>query len=772
MADTFDKGINETADRGDLQDGEMRSMAGLVYKPNDKRAHLVNPSTAFSAAASSVQDLEMLPFDNGPDTLLARAGDSIYAEDVAAASPSLGTANLSPSLTGLSGDRMVAAHYEDKWFMSLGAGQKPQVVKSSGSLPLTSRRWGLAAPVEALTFTTSAGAATLYHPQAVDTNNNWTDPTDAYDADDDTFAYSTIDAFDGEGTPPLNTLDLGDWQANAGPGNVLYVRWSFETETENGNVVLQLQYREEGTTVGQWDNVYIGALQASQGQTVSQVAITGNASFVELRAVLSHITGASGEAGTVKIHETWVSSGSGESNFTLSASLLYAAVESIDNEDIAGPRGPELEVTVAGFGTSNAVLLAIPTAVNSAATHWKIYRSAEGGTVNTLGLIGTIGIAQTSFTDDFSTWASTVQPDTAYPQLRSGGLFFDRDVPPPPLQYAWSHKGRMLAIDSANPRRLLASIPGRPESFPTIYSTPAPQPEHDTLLAGAEIGQVSIVATSGGISRLYDPPTIQNNVLIDGRIDRISGAPGCVGYNAFTVVPFGGVSHVAWVSPTQGVCLTNGHNWRRISDDIDWSKFKDVDMSNFVLHWDENRRVLVFAYDTAGGDNDSYYLGHVEREKVGGIAWTGPTSDAYVVRLASGRTSTGSQRIYGANDDTVKRLDDSSGVDSVSFSMQTGRRYGPNWRSYAVHDGGLRHTDFGSGATGSLAYTVGRDSSDRSHTKTVSVALASEKRTQFDISRSGEWHEYLLSGSGAAGGAFVHIDWRGDLQGKEGKVGA
>ena len=177
--DRYDQGVNEVADPTDLAPGETTACAGIWYRSGDKRAHLINPSSAFSSAASSVQDMVFLPFDNGPDALVVRANDSIYAENVAATSPTLATANISSALTSLSGDRMVASHYADQWYLALGSGQTPQVLSSTGSLPLASKAWGLRAPTEAMTATLGTGSATLYRPASTDSSTGWVNPGNA-----------------------------------------------------------------------------------------------------------------------------------------------------------------------------------------------------------------------------------------------------------------------------------------------------------------------------------------------------------------------------------------------------------------------------------------------------------------------------------------------------------------------------------------------------------------------------------------------------------------
>jgi len=224
----FNQGVNETADPTELGQGEMTACSGFWLKSGDERLHLINPSSAFSAAASSVQDISILPFDNGPDALVVRANDSMYAVDVEAANPVLDTGNVSPALTALSGDRMVAAHYNDNWYLALGPSQRPQIITSSGSLPLASRNWGLQGPKEALTFAVSGGVTSAYRATATRTATGWTNHALARDADEDTFASATL-----TGGSSAAQLELITWAADTSSTRRMNVRWALTAEGQN-----------------------------------------------------------------------------------------------------------------------------------------------------------------------------------------------------------------------------------------------------------------------------------------------------------------------------------------------------------------------------------------------------------------------------------------------------------------------------------------------------------------------------------------------------------
>ena len=55
MIDRFDQGVNETADPSDLKDGEVQQASGVVLKPGDKRAHMVNGNSPFGTTPADVR---------------------------------------------------------------------------------------------------------------------------------------------------------------------------------------------------------------------------------------------------------------------------------------------------------------------------------------------------------------------------------------------------------------------------------------------------------------------------------------------------------------------------------------------------------------------------------------------------------------------------------------------------------------------------------------------------------------------------------------------
>jgi hypothetical protein len=801
MAEQFHLGVNETADPSRLSPGELQAAAGIYYRTNDDRAWLTRGSsllfdTGGFGAPQICYGLRFIPFDLGPDVLLSRTGFTggpaaiLKAHDVAGV---VATAQLD---TLTSGDRMVDAHFNDRRYIALGEDQRGQVLSSKEGTP-EFREWGLAAPQVAPTLAAQVAGASV-RPTAAFASTGWTNPTNAFDSDADgptSFAGGTLSA-----PGSAIVLELASWQEDTGSGRKLMVDWQFagyqnpddvgteddKGETQSAGAAVRVKFeKQDSASAGAWvtfyNAVHGGSFPPKGIQTDWNADGASTTSWARFRATFTYLHGSS----TVTIRVIDVRIIRGGSLAAFSGNFLYFTSEYNQEENLAGPRSKEVTVALVAASGHNAVLMTLPPQQNDSATHHRIYRTVSDGTINTAGLIDEVPIAATTYLDDFVKYGPTVQPSLTFPLLAVGGLFFPRDNPPPALMYVWTHQGQLLGIDAVNQRSLRSSLLAYPESWPEIYVLPSiPMPEHDILIAGAAIFGFSVIATSGGMLRLDGVPRIQNGILQPGDCVRIAGAPGCVSYKAFCEIPWKGIPSIAWISPDQGICITNGHTWEFVSNDIDWSRFRDKDMSGFLLHWDKARRVLVFAYSLDGAsENDTYFLGHLERQKDhGGIAWTGPTAGQDLTFLTSGNLTGGGHRLYSATHGVssftgvpIRRQDDPESVESIAFSLRSRRQYGPDWRAVSVLDGRLRHTDWGAGSSLALAWTSGRDGGAAVHesVKTVTVSLVGARGHQFDISRSGEWHEYTLSGSVVSGDkALLDMEVDGFTQGREGKVNA
>jgi len=235
-----------------------------------------------------------------------------------------------------------------------------------------------------------------------------------------------------------------------------------------------------------------------------------------------------------------------------------------------------------------------------------------------------------------------------------------------------------------------------------------------------------------------------------------------------------GEPRVAWVS-TFGVYASNGQTVWRLSDDLNWSSaVYGANLASAVLHWDSERQVIIFAYDSdeSGTTNNRFYLFHMSPEhskQDGRPKITGPHYGAIncmtsgvisgLYRLYSGHVSDGNVYLEGGAATDASSAYSGTQVPLIAL---TGRNYNA-WRDFSAYRGNLRHTDFGVGQTCSMVWTWGRDSgSAPTGTTTKTVSLASQKGTDFFIGRSGEWAEMQITHTGSGTGAL--LDCRVDAQ--------
>jgi hypothetical protein len=485
----------------------------------------------------------------------------------------------------------------------------------------------------------------------------------------------------------------------------------------------------------------------------------------------------------IKVQDT------GASADKTATSIKYSYTEWDDtngNESIPAP-----ELADVAFTSKASVTLTLPSAaVNSTATHWRIYRSPDKGTTYQMGVIATIDIGETTYIDDFLQDSDGVdyQPPLLAPFVEftadGGSVRTYRDAEPPALKRIAYFKGGLVGLPLDDTRALAYAAPGFPESWPNFYRiTKFPFPENDNLLDLAEVGDTLVMAAKQVMIRMDEVPQSVAGTFIAAEAKAIAGAPGCVGADGLTVVNYRGVSHAAWISPENGVLVTDGHKWDSISDDLDWTQFDGFDKSGWVLHYLKHWRVLVLAYSsTSGGTNDQYFLLHIDKDHVkdnGQAKITGPHYGD-ITHIVSGQVSN-TTRVYEGHPTDGKvylNFNSSTGADSSLAYNASGnspmilkgpRRYEAKNRAYTALDGFLYHSDFGTGQTVSLKYEVGRDASGSSSSRTQSVSLAGQQYHQFDVARAGLWHEETLTHTGTGTGKIGEMTIRARVQGDEGE---
>lgn len=767
-------GYVSSRDRAALVPGELQEATGWRYKPGDgERISTATARSTFGSTGSSaiIKGLALCKYDTGgTDRLLAYSGTVIYSATPGA------TGTWSSLITGLdsSGVNLGRVHFDDTWYIGNGYDAN-KAIESDGTV----RAMSMQEPSTGLSGSATAVVQSGQRPTAT-TNSGFSDVTLAYDS---TGSYIDTYAYARRSSAGTSTCAWTTFSADAAANRFLYVKWGLagvpsdegvrggERDTKEFNVTVLLEKSEDGGV--NWTPLYSKAnVTSSISNSTLTSAVTATSSSCQFRATLTYVEGT--KAATLKVYDIIIKVGSSAANFSTVDGIYYAYTEYSNTYGIESPYVASPKVTVS---SANVVTLTLPSAaVNSTATHWRIYRTTDGGTVpRDLRLIGTAAITETQFIDTFEAYdkdtpgTDTVPLIKIQPDPDSDALYIPANSPAPPLVVMTAYGPFLVGLSPSFPRTLFYSLPGFPEYWPAVYQvTSFPLPERDELVTLATVGDSLLVAAKEAMLVLDGLPEATGGLFQNASARPFLGQPGCVGRQAMVSFSISGEPSAAWVSPF-GVHYTNGQVARRISDDLDWETEVDIEsLDTAVLQWNPSDATLVFAYDSDGGGvNDRYFVFHmdpVHRKPNGQPKITRGTGDiscmvagmvSGIHRVYSGHTSSGA--VYLDYDNTSAK------------QIKTARVYGPDMRGMEVRVGRLRHTDFGSSATATVTWSAYDDENGDSQSETETVSLDGQGGTDFWVAMGAEAHECQIDYTGSAAGSLLDIraDYR--VRGKAGK---
>lgn len=762
----------------DLTDGEMQNATGIFYSPSSQ-GHVTAlwGRTTFgdTGAAAKVKGLAICQFDNAADRIIALAGTSLYKA-------TLGTTGTWASVaTGLSSSttNLSKAQYNDRWYLATGY-DRQRVLESDGTL----RYMSMQPPQEAPAATVTAAVAAITRPTA-NTGSGFTNNTLAYDADSTTFASGTLSA---AGTA---SLVLKTWGADASASRTLYTAlrlagkqnqddsiWTglggIGTRPSSGyNVTVTFEKSEDGG--GTWSTFYNATLTSYMPATLNiQTPVTANSNLIQTRYTLTYNSGTS--PATLQVYDCYINTGGAQTNFSTTTGMYYAVSEYDQIRDLESAPGPISALVT--LSTQNVVTLALPSAArNTTSTHWRIYRTTDGGTwPQNGGLLETIAISATTYVDTFKTTKDTqTYPLVPMQQVTVNGttLYFPLFTPAPLVKHLNVFKGSIVGVIG---RALYYSEAGLPEAWPEInVITSFPFPENDNLLATATVGESLIVFARGVVFRMDDLPRVVDGVFNAADVIPLRGVQGAVSQDAIAPFSIYGEPRVAWCTPF-GLYETNGVQVNKISIDIQWSTLGSV--ANAVLRWDPKNMVLVLSYDSnSDGVNDRFALIHMAQEcrkQNGQPKWTGPhygnisSLDGALVNgdwsAYEGHSSNGIVYLQGGRTDASQAY--SGTVVPVDFT--TGRKY-IDGSFYEIDTGIFRSTDGGTD-TGTLTIQAGDDMSMYTDTVANTVSLSGFAGTPFHVGRACQWATVQFQYTGSVNVSFNDVALFVRQAGKAGKV--
>lgn len=800
LVDTFMGGVNTAEDPAEIGENQLTEAIGAIYKPGDMSSiHKLGGRTSFGVVTEEtvvdsyvdaetgldvettieggpVEAVRCVQFDNAPDMVAALSAGEFKTAQLGT------TGTFSSALSGLAhGGKLAHCHANDRHYFGNGV-DRNWVLESDGTV----RYMSMFPPHLPISLESAAAAGTIFNPTAV-VGGEFTSPELAVDASDDTYASAS------HITRGQSKVQMWEFTtSNAGAGRYVTVTWGLATgrgilragrvsRADRGAVVDSGMSEDSGTDAKiefdlseddgvTWTNKLTIETRTAQESQISKFKIT-NSINLNLVWVRARFTVRGVNVATLRVYRVRAQDDSNSSNFSTTNGIWYAVSEYDRTRDQASPIGEPVFIELA---TKNRVKVTFPTsAVNSRSTHWIVYKTGDGGEApHQLGRVALVPIAEDTWYDDFVEYPSDVQPSPLYPMIavnvpgQTTPLRFDRDTPAPPMDAIKYFQGGAIGFSLDNQRGLRGSLPGFIESWPDIYSVlNIPLPENDRLVTGEEIGGSFVLAAEGALLRMDSFPRSVNGQFV-GSVVQIPGAPGCVGKYAACAYSISGENLFAWISSDGQVYATNGYQFWPLMDQIDMSSYRDLTKKDWVLRYWHKYRVLVYAFSTEEGDNDRFWTIHVSPEfAVGDTTRRRVTGPHYgSIKDFSSCVSRGTHVAYSAHpSDGDVYLEDSGGVDESNsldsdqthrFQLTTRKQYEGD-SDYAVFDAKLQHSNWGEGNSLSVAYTVGRDSSEHTDTKEVTVSLEGAKRTQFEIGRSGEWHQFTMTHDGTGTGRIV-----------------
>ena len=817
----WDQGYVDSRPAEDLRDGEMDLATGVVYKPgNAREAFKVDGRSEHgdTLQAEAVDGIALCQFDaGGTDSLVAISNSNLYLD----ASVN-GTFDGGTTIAGI--DTLSAAHANNNWYLGMRAANR--VLQSDGTL----RSMGLNPAIEQLTLTVNKDSDTTgpvrptSHTNVAGTFSNsanvWDTGTDALD----TFGFATVNStvtslittfegFAADPSPPADRFLRIVWSLDDGPlgkGGQIGLQWR--------DITIQIEMNETASPgPGTWVTVLLlnisgsGTADPYYGKQTTTAALGSGdlgtpADNFRVRTTMTYNDGSL--QSNLKIYDIQVI---GDPESTVVQDIVNLTYTYTEFDESTGLESVPAEPVSTGAQTDVlSIELGFPSAaLNSTTTHWRVYRTDDGGSEGNLALIATVDVSESVYPDLFEI-ATSDQPAQVIDVVTiiSAGAVttYFRNYPPPALRRVTYYKGSLVGLTDDNLRAMFYSEPGFPEYWPeTNVVETFNLPQHDELVDLAEVGGSLVVAGKDYMLRMDDLPQVIGSEFIASEVVTIRGAPGCVGDYAMTTVSYRGFGHVAWISAEDGILVTDGHRYESISDDLDWSKFEGMDKSGWVLEWLPTLNSLLFAYEdpnTGSGLNDRFYLlsldkAHVKSE--GRAKISGPhygRIGCTTVGQISGTTKIFSGFSQGSIDpnagkvylefDSAVGVDDSESYlgsgngDQLRLEVQDGYRYGPGLSAYSVVDGFLRFTSFGAGQTATLTYTTRRDESEFENATAVTVDMAitdtdfKSIREQIEISDQGEAHKihFLHTGdTGGNAGSLIEFILNIIVQGDEGEVG-
>jgi hypothetical protein len=353
---------------------------------------------------------------------------------------------------------------------------------------------------------------------------------------------------------------------------------------------------------------------------------------------------------------------------------------------------------VVGFGTAGmspiaqGVRVNRPNVVNASATHWRIFRTINGGSPLVGWLVAQVAIATLTF-DDSVADADLVTHDP-YRIVTINGISesMDRDPQDLSITSICSFEGSLVGVTNVGGD--LAYTPeGEPHSWPDSYRIIFPTLFSGRSTCARKCGDVVYGATAMETFRVNYLPDEKDNIFsTDIAVEHIAnyGTPSPQGMCTFTA--WGGAP-ILFVASLQGPIIISGKVVDRAVRNIDWPNTVVLSKLLFCKVFDNPSKFRVeLQYRDSVTDSTSwkclhFYYDGERTERADGplpeMAWTGPHPvpgpGTYGIVNYTPTTWTGSKAatgtVYTEGQGTSDAANLTDGSGTIPFRLRTRKNY-------------------------------------------------------------------------------------------------
>jgi len=683
-------GLVTSIDPAELEPGELARADNCLYFPTDTaiysapnlRAHGYYPSAG--VAQQALLDMVSVRFEGGQQYLVAQTANSLYYMD-----PETSGA-LTSGTPFTSGAALSAVHFANRWYFFNGVNDN--VVMASGPRwrrhglnPITSPPAGSTAS-SAFALSTSGTYEYWYtevakYAEGDEVESAFTGEPVRVLVADPTSAHAPKLTFPSQPLNPEAThyrIYRGAARYVAGePSNfpIGYMVGEIPTSTTvwtNGGTPAN-----SSGYAGSYDpdttNPYVGAHPAGTGEFVTETAATGapnstgtvyqntapgstkngrmlmvyNFGLLPAGNILGltvDVTAKASDVSKTTLYASVCERSSANVGVKLGAAAGYTTYNPQGNRRAFTGLGTSFSTLSLGSATDDwlpSVYSWTADQVASSAFAVCLWAEFAAGTPSS----ATIEIDSVKLTvasnaasdDEFGRVYDSIQIDQAGEQLN-----FSAKMPPPKASVGAVFQSSLVTNDVANPRRIVWSNPGEPDSFvpDAYYLDDFGGNQSDEITYIGEVSGRCVVGMLGSCWRINYLPNENDASIVRGdAVSPISTSEGIANPRAACKFSMPGMGEVIAMAGAAGIFVTDGLTIEPVSDGLDWSAIVGTppNVSNIKALINEpgtkTLRLLL-----ATGDEYCMSYARKHRTRFGG-KWTGPNTKRWNTRIPVAATS-------------------------------------------------------------------------------------------------------------------------------------